>query len=76
MGTPKAITATAHNLARIVYHLLNHGEAYVKEKEQLYADQVRQRLEKQLRSRAHELGFEVVNVEPQPQEVPEPGEAK
>ena len=29
LGAPKAITATAHKLARLVYSLLKHGSAYV-----------------------------------------------
>jgi transposase len=28
LGTPKAITATAHQLARLLYMLLKHGTAY------------------------------------------------
>ncbi len=28
LGAPQAITATAHKLARIVYHLLTTGQAY------------------------------------------------
>jgi hypothetical protein len=28
LGAPKAMTATAHKLARIVYHLMRYGEAY------------------------------------------------
>ncbi len=47
LGAPKAITAAAHKLARIVYHLVRYGVAYVKETEEAYAEQVRQRLEKQ-----------------------------
>jgi hypothetical protein len=39
--------------------LVRYGVAYVKETEAAYAEQVRQRLEKQLRRRAQELGFEV-----------------
>jgi transposase len=31
LGTPKAITATAHQLARLVYSLLPHGSAYVQQ---------------------------------------------
>jgi hypothetical protein len=31
LGTPKAITATAHKLARLVYSLLQHGSAYVQQ---------------------------------------------
>jgi transposase len=63
LGAPKAITATAHKLARIVYGLMRYGIAYVKETEAAYAEQVRERLEKQLRRRAQELGFEVKKIE-------------
>ncbi|MFM2437465.1 MAG: hypothetical protein RLZ55_274 [Actinomycetota bacterium] len=65
LGAPKAITATAHKLARIVYHLVRHGEGYVSRSEAEYAEQVRERLEKQLKRRAKELGFEVMKV-PEP----------
>jgi transposase len=63
LGAPKAITATAHKLARIVYHLVRFGAAYVKQSEQEYAEQVRERLEKQLARRAKELGYELKKVE-------------
>jgi transposase len=59
LGAPKAITATAHKLARIVYGLMRFGEAYVKQTEEAYAEQVRERLEKQLARRAKELGYEL-----------------
>lgn len=64
LGAPQAITAAAHKLARIVYHLVRYGRAYVKETEEAYAEQVRQRLEKQLRRRAKELGFELTRIDP------------
>jgi hypothetical protein len=70
LGNPKAVTAPAHKLARIVYHLMRYGMGYVKQTEAAYAEEVRQRLEKQLRRRARELGFEVKKVEP-----PAPAEA-
>jgi transposase len=60
LGAPKAITAAAHKLARIVYHLMRYGEAYMKQTEEVYAEEVRERLEKQLHRRAEELGFDVV----------------
>jgi transposase len=63
LGAPKAITATAHKLARIVYHLVRHGMAYVKQTEAAYAEQVRDRLERQLHRRAKELGYEVKKIE-------------
>jgi len=59
LGAPKAITALAHKLARIVYNLLRYGVAYVRQTEAADAEQVRARLEKQLRRRAAELGFTV-----------------
>jgi transposase len=64
LGAPKAITALAHKLARIVYHLVRYGMAYVRQTEAAYAAQVRERLERQLRRRALELGFELKKIEP------------
>jgi transposase len=66
LGAPKAVTATAHKRARIVYHLMRYGLAYLKQTEGAYAEQLRQRLEKQFRRRAKELGYEVTKVEPVP----------
>jgi len=65
LGAPKAITATAHKLGRIVYHLMKHREAYVREQEEAYAAEVRARQEKQLHRRARELGYVVLKVEPE-----------
>lgn len=64
LGAPKAITATAHKLARILYNLMRHGIAYMRQEEAAYAEQVRERLEKQLRRRACELGYELKKIEP------------
>jgi transposase len=62
LGAPKAITATAHKLARIVYALVRFGGEYVKKSEAEYTEQMRGRLERQLRRRAKELGFEVTKT--------------
>jgi transposase len=62
LGAPKAITATAHKLARILYNLLRHGIEYMHKQEADYAQQVRDRLEKQLRRRARELGYELKTI--------------
>ena len=64
LGAPKAITATAHKLARIIYNLMRYGAAYMKREEAAYAEEVRERQEKQLYRRAKELGFEVTRIEP------------
>jgi hypothetical protein len=64
LGAPKAITATAHKLARILYNLLRYGAAYMKQEEAAYAEQVRQRQEKQLQRRAKELGYVLTKLAP------------
>jgi hypothetical protein len=72
LGAPKAITATAHKLARIIYNLMRYGVAYMRRKEAAFAEQVRERQEKQLLRRAKELGFEVKRIAP-PEVEPSPG---
>jgi hypothetical protein len=74
LGAPKAITAAAHKLARILYNLMRFGIAYVRQQEAAYAEEVRDRTEKQLRRRAKELGYELVKPTPATPE-PEPTEA-
>jgi len=74
LGAPKAITATAHKLARIIYNLMRYGTAYVKREEAAYAAQVRDRQERQLYRRARELGFTVERIAP-PAVDPPPGVA-
>jgi len=70
LGAPKAITATAHKLARIVYNVMRYGVAYVKQTAAEEAERVRERSERQLHRRAKALGFAVVQVAP-----PEPAAA-
>lgn len=43
LGAPKAITATAHKLARLVYSLFKHGSAYVQQGLDAYESQYRER---------------------------------
>jgi transposase len=65
LGSPKAITAAAHKLARIVYNLMRYGVAYMQKTEAEYAAQVRARMEKSLHRRAKELGYELKKLEPE-----------
>jgi transposase len=55
-GAPIAITATAHKLARIFYHLWTTGEDFV----DAYEQQYQQRIVKHLKQRAKQMGFELV----------------
>ena len=52
LGAPKAITATAHKLAKIVYNMLKHGKEYVDVGAEYYEKQHRQRVLKTLERRA------------------------
>jgi hypothetical protein len=65
LRAPKAITATAHKLARILYNPPRHGIAYVRKEEEAYAAHVRDRLAKQLQRRAKELGYELKQLDPE-----------
>lgn len=63
LGRPQAITATAHKLARIVYHLLATKEAYNESvSHKCEADTIR-RAESRLRRQAAQLGFQVIPSE-------------
>lgn len=60
LGPPKAITATAHKLARIFYHLWTTGESYVDMGVDAYEQQYQQRVVKNLKRRAKQMGFDLV----------------
>jgi hypothetical protein len=63
-GAPKAITATAHQRARMRYHLLRYGGEYLPKTEAEYAAQPRARREKSPHRRAKELGDELTKIAP------------
>jgi hypothetical protein len=60
LGAPKALTATAHKLARLVYQMLKYGKEYVDVGVQYYERRYRERVLKALNRRAVEMGFELV----------------
>lgn len=59
MDKPRANTATAHKLARMVYFMLTRGQAYVDQGQQHYEEQQRLRSIAALKRRAAALGFAV-----------------
>jgi transposase len=67
LGSPKAITATAYKLARLVYRMLKHGTAYVMQGLAAYEAQFRERTVKHLTKKARALGYDLV-----PMPVPTP----
>jgi transposase len=68
LGAPKAITATAHKLARQLYLALKHGMTYVKRSQEEYETKQRDRQVKSLHKKAKLLGFEVVEKTPPKQD--------
>jgi transposase len=60
LGTPKAITATAPKLARLIYSLLKHGTAYVQQGLEAYATHDRERTVKAMARHAKTLGYALV----------------
>lgn len=63
-GAAKAVTATAHKLAKIIYRLLKYGEAYVETGQQQYEEKYRARLLKHLQKSADSLGLQLVPKHP------------
>lgn len=57
LGTPAAITATAHKLARIIYFLLKERKPYHDFGADHYEQQYRERVLRNLNRRAAKLGF-------------------
>jgi transposase len=60
LGAPKAITATAHKLARLVYSMLKYGTAYIDAGQDSYEERYRSRVVQNLKRKAKDLGFELV----------------
>jgi hypothetical protein len=61
-GPMKAITATAHKLAKIIYNMLRYGTEYAEAGQQYYEEQYRDRSIRNLKKRAAELGLQLVET--------------
>ena len=60
LGGPMAITATAHKLARVVYHLIASGQPYDESVFVRHEASHRERVQKRLQAQAAALGFRLV----------------
>jgi hypothetical protein len=58
-GAPKATTAMAHMLARLVYRMLKYGEQYVDKGMNYYEEKYRDHEIRSIQERAKELGLDV-----------------
>lgn len=63
LGAPKAITATAHKLACVIYHMLKYQEEYLPVDVLVNDLRAQERKLKQLRSEAEKLGYQVVEIQ-------------
>ena len=64
LGAPKAITAMAHRLARLVYRMLKYGQQYVDRGMQYYEDRYRRQQIETLQKKAAKLGLQVLPAHP------------
>jgi hypothetical protein len=64
LGAQKAITATAHKLARILYHLLTTGQPYQESIFEERETQHQQRTIFSLHARARALGYQLLPLAP------------
>jgi transposase len=64
LDKPKAITATAHKLARLIYTMLTKGTEYADKGQDYYEERYRQRVVHHLNRRAATLGFVLTPVAP------------
>ena len=62
LGAPKAITATAHKLARLIYTMLRYGQEYVDAGAEHYERQYQQRALRAAKRRAAQLGYQLVPI--------------
>lgn len=60
LGTPKAITAAAHKLARILYNMIKNRESFLEAGEHEYEREYKQRVVTNLARRASEMGYDLV----------------
>jgi hypothetical protein len=75
LGPKQAIVATAHKIARVVYHLLKTGEPFQEESAEDYEQKRRERELRHLARRAQKLGYTLAVVPATaPDSQPEGGE--
>jgi transposase len=64
LGAPKAITAMAHKLARLVYRMLKYGQEYIDKGMQYYENRYRGQQIALLQKKAAKLGLQIVDTQP------------
>jgi hypothetical protein len=59
LGAPKAITAMAHQLARLLYRMLKYGQQYIDKGAEYYEQRNRQQQIEFVRKKAAQLGLQI-----------------
>ena len=59
-GAPKAITATAHKLAKLIYRMLKFGKDFVDKGQSYYEARYKEQAVKNMIKRAKQIGYELV----------------
>ena len=62
MDKPKAVTAAAHKLARLIYTMLTRGQEYTDQGQDYYEERYRERVLRALSQRAAKLGMQMVPI--------------
>jgi transposase len=60
LGAPKAITAAAHKLARILYNMIKNRQSFMEAGQDEYERQYKERVMANLMKRASEMGYELI----------------
>jgi hypothetical protein len=69
LGAPKAITATAHKIARIFYHMWTTGESYRETGADYYEQKYHERILSNMKKRAAAMGYILTPQSPVESEV-------
>jgi transposase len=62
MDKPKAVTAAAHKLARLIYTMLTKGEQYTDQGPDYFEERYRERVLRALSQRAAKMGMQMVPI--------------
>ncbi len=61
LGAPKAITAAAHKLARIMYNMIKNRQSFMEAGQDEYERQYKERVIANLERRASEMGYKLIS---------------
>jgi transposase len=63
LGAPKAITATAYKIARLIYSMLKNKKEYVDVGQDYYEQRYKERMIKNIQKKAKAMGFQLIPIQ-------------